>query len=247
MTLLDAHMIVELIFDLAKLVLIIVCVRWGIRTYVQLQQPTWSAPLARRRLTVLLLLVLGLIAVKMIEDVVNEESGIIDKAILLSVHKHVPQQLTGFFEMVTFTGSFSFLLVLTVVGSIAFLLARCRFDALLLSGSVVGAAIVVYVVKLAVHRVRPTLWMTESYWGSSFPSGHTLVVAAFATAIALSATRAWPARRTLAVALAVTWVGLVALSRLVLGVHWPTDVLAAACIGATLPLVLSVARDLRNA
>ena len=240
-------MILEFIFDLGKLLLIIYCIWWGIRTYVQLQQPTWSAPLAKRRLTVLLLLVLGVLAVKLIEDVIDEESGIVDKQILLFVHTYVPHQLTNFFEVVTYTGSFNFLLVLTVVSTIAFLLAGRRFDALLLSVSVLNAAVVVYVVKLAVNRVRPTLWETDSYWGSSFPSGHTLVVAAFATAIALSATRARPPTRALAVAMAVTWIGLIALSRLVLGVHWPTDVLAAACIGASFPLALSVALDLHHA
>ena len=240
-------MILEFIFDLGKLLLIISCIRWGIRTYVQLQQPTWSAPLAKRRLTVLLLLVLGVLAVKLIEDVIDEESGIVDKTILLSVHKYVPHQLKDFFEVVTYTGSFNFLLVLTVVSAIALLLVRRRFDALLLSVSVLSAAVAVYVVKLAVNRIRPTLWETDSYWGSSFPSGHTMVVAAFATAVALSATRARPSTRALAVAMAVTWIGLVALSRLVLGVHWPTDVLAAACIGASFPLALSVALDLHDA
>lgn len=240
-------MILEFIFDLGKFLLIIYCIRWGIRTYVQLQQPTWSAPLAKRRLTVLLLLVLGVLAVKLIEDVIDEESGIVDETILLFVHKYVPHQLKNFFELVTYTGSFNFLLVLTVVSAIALLLVRRRFDALLLSVSVLSAAVSVYVVKLAVNRIRPTLWETDSYWGSSFPSGHTLVVAAFATAVALIATRARPSTRTLAVTTAVTWIGLVALSRLVLGVHWPTDVLAAACIGASFPLALSVALDLHHA
>ena len=237
-------MIIEFMFDLAKLLLIVYCIAWGMRTYVQLQQPTWSAPLAKHRLTVLLLLILGVLVVKLIEDVIDEESGLVDKIILLFVHKYVPHQLTNFFEVVTYTGSFNFLLVLTVMSTIALLLARRRFEALLLSVSVLSAAVVIYVVKLAVNRARPTLWETDLYWGSSFPSGHTLAVAAFATAIALIATRVSPSTRSVAVAMAITWISLVALSRLVLGVHWPTDVLAAACIGASLPLALSVAHEL---
>ncbi len=232
----------EFFFDVGKLLLIIYCIRWGIQTDVQLRQPTWSAPLAKRRLTVLVILVLGVLTVKLIEDVLDDESGAVDKAVLLFVHTYTPTQLTGFFEWITFTGSSAFLVVLTALSTVALLLGRRRLDALLVSVSVSGAAAVVNVVKLAVNRVRPTLY--RAYWGSSFPSGHTLAVAAFATAIALIASRSWPSTRTLAAAIAVTWIGLAALSGMVLGVHWPTDVLAAACIGASLPLALSVTLDL---
>jgi undecaprenyl-diphosphatase len=237
-------MLLELFRDVAKLALIIFCLRWGIRSYVELRQPTWSVPLARRHLAVLQLLVLGLVAVKLTEDVLGEESGVVDTAILLFVHGHVSGQLTPFFEGVTYTGSFVFLLVLTLLSTIVFLLAKRRLDALIQSASVFGAAIVIYLGKLAVNRDRPALWDTEWYWGSSFPSGHTLAVAAFATAMALSVTRAWPSSRALVVTMATVWICLVGLSRLVLGVHWPTDVLAAACIGASLPLAMSIAMDL---
>lgn len=80
-------------------------------------------------------------------------------------------------------------------------------------------------------------------WGSSFPSGHTLSTAAISTAAALSVARIWPQAGTSAMTLAVLWTGLVAVPRLVLGVHWPSDVLAALCIGVFMPLVISVAFD----
>jgi len=240
-------MIVQLVAEVCKLALIVYCLRWVVSTYVQFQQPTWSAPLGKRRLAVLLTLVLAVVAIKLVEDVITDDSGIVDKTILIFIHGVVPVTLTRFFEWITFTGSSTFMLLLTTGSAIAMLLTGRRRDALLLSASVLSAAASVYLIKFAVNRERPTLWETDWYWGSSFPSGHTLVAAAFATAIALFVGRVWPSVRGLSVAMAVAWIGLIAVSRLVLGVHWPTDVLAAACIGAALPLAMSVALDLKYA
>ena len=94
--------------------------------------------------------------------------------------------------------------------------------------------------KAAVGRARPALWDTQWYWGSSFPSGHTLVVAALATATVISANRIWPGSRKFVMSIALVWVFSVGISRLVLGVHWPTDVLAAVCIGMFLPLAIGI-------
>lgn len=47
------------------------------------------------------------------------------------------------------------------------------------------APLLVYALKTVVGRDRPLLWDAQSYWGSSFPSGHTLSSAAFATAAVL--------------------------------------------------------------
>ena len=133
---------------------------------------------------------------------------------------------------------------LTMAVTIAFLLSHHRFEAVFLLSSVLNAAGIVYFVKSLVGRERPGLWAPDLYWGSSFPSGHTLVVAATGTALVLCLRRIWPTVRALPLSLAVAWIFLVALSRLVLGVHWPTDVLAAVCLGAGLPLAMSVALDL---
>jgi undecaprenyl-diphosphatase len=238
--------IFELIEDIAKLSLIVAGLYFALSAYVRRKQPTWSEPVEKRRLAILLMLVLAVSAIKVSEDVLGGESGLIDEAILLFIRNHVPNTLTGFFEAVTFTGSSRVLFPIATVATVALLCARRRFEALLLAASVISGATVVYVIKAVVGRTRPALWETEWYWGSSFPSGHTLVVAAFATATTLCVSRIWPRARQFALSIAILWISLVALSRLVLGVHWPTDVLAAACIGAFLPLAMSVALEIQT-
>jgi undecaprenyl-diphosphatase len=240
-------MILELLEDTIKLALIVASLYFALGAYVRRRQPALSEPLERRRLAVLVVLILSVSAIKVTEDVLGGDSGPIDRAILLFIRGHVPVALNGFFEAVSFTGSSGVLFPLTTAATLALLLTKRRFEALLLAASVISGATVVYVIKSAVGRARPALWETELYWGSSFPSGHTLVVAAFAIAAALCISRMWPAARGFAFSIALSWTLLVALSRLVLGVHWPTDVLAAACIGAFLPLVMSVALELHHA
>ena len=239
-------MIFELIEDITKMVLIIACLYFVLGAYVRLKQPAWSEPLDKRRLTMLLVLILAVSAGKVSEDVLGGESGPIDRTILLFIHSHISNTLIGFFETVAVTGSSKVLFPLSAVAIIALLWARHRIEALLVAASVISSTIVIYVVKTVVGRVRPELWDTQWYWGSSFPSGHTLAVAAFATAIALCVSRIMPKARKFALAIAILWIFLVGLSRLVLGVHWPTDVLVAACIGAFLPLAINIALELRH-
>jgi len=238
-------MIFELIGDLAEMALIVGGLYLAFGAYVHRRRQTWAAPLAKRSFAILLGLVLAVSALKVGEDVLGGYSGPLDRSILVFIHSHVPNALTGFFEGVTVSGSAFVLFPLTAVGAGGLLYARRRFEALLLVGSVAGGELLVFLVKTAVGRVRPDLWHTITYWGSSFPSGHTLVTAAFATAAVLCVDRIRPAARVFALPAALAWIILVACSRLVLGVHWPTDVLAAACIGAFLPLAMSVVLEFR--
>ncbi|MCX4092111.1 phosphatase PAP2 family protein [Nocardia sp. alder85J] len=112
---------------------------------------------------------------------------------------------------------------------------RRRWPQLLLTGTATaGAGLIVVTLKAIVGRQRPPVvdrLVTET--NQSYPSGHTLgstVVVGVLTALVILAVR----RRAVQIAVGVTaaaFVTLVGLSRLYLGVHWPTDVLAGWAIG----------------
>ena len=237
-------MLLELLADIAKMILFIACAYAAINVYARRVHSDRTERLTKRRVAILGILTLAVSAIKVVEDVVAKESGPVDEMVLWFIRDHVPSSLTAFFTLVTLSGSWSFLLPVTLIATAALLIARRRVEALLLATSMITAPLVVYALKMIVDRTRPTLWETQWYWGSSFPSGHTLTIAAFSTSAALCLARIAPRVGNLAMSIAAIWIGLVAVSRLVLGVHWPTDVLAAVCIGAFIPLAISVAFEL---
>lgn len=91
--------------------------------------------------------------------------------------------------------------------------------------SVGGAAVINQVAKFAFHRLRPSLWKSLAPETSySFPSGHAMGSMALAAALAVLA---WPTRaRWWVLAGGSLFVLLVGVSRMYLGVHYPSDVLA---------------------
>lgn len=194
----------------------------------------WALHFRDRRLHYLLLIGAVVVLAKVTEDVLAQESGAMDRALLLDIHREVPARLLGFFAAATLTGSLKLLGPMTGIGGAMLWLGRRRFEALQLVATMALSSLLVYAAKTTVARVRPALWETQWYWGSSFPSGHTLSSAALATSAFLCVSRQWPRLRVPAACVLTAWVVLVGASRLVLGVHWPTDVLAAACAGALL-------------
>jgi undecaprenyl-diphosphatase len=232
-------MILKVIEEIAELLLIVASLYLTLSFYIQRYRPAWSKALQDRRFKTLLALILSVTAIKVSEDVLGGESGLIDSNILIFIHSHVANSMNRIFEIVTLTGSSKVLFPLATVTTIIFLNQNHRAEALLLAASVISSACTIYIIKMIVNRSRPILWNTEWYWGSSFPSGHTLAVTAYATAVVLCLDGIKPESRILPSIIATTWVLLVAISRLVLGVHWPTDVLVAICIGAFLPIAIS--------
>jgi undecaprenyl-diphosphatase len=112
----------------------------------------------------------------------------------------------------------------------------------LLALTVLGQFAITNVIKVVVGRDRPDIQQLTGFAGSSFPSGHAATAAATYATLALLLGRGRPrgTRNALAGG-AVAIVVLVAWSRVMLGVHWFTDVLAGMAVGWTWLALCSIA------
>jgi len=116
-----------------------------------------------------------------------------------------------------------------------------RDSALAVALSTVGAQIVIDLDKLLVARHRPPLQHLDRVTGHSFPSGHTGQTAALCTVLVIEVFAREGSRRRLYVAIAASalLVACVGFSRVYLGVHYPSDVVAGAVLGISWSLVAS--------
>lgn len=97
---------------------------------------------------------------------------------------------------------------------------------------VVGQNLIANLIKVVVDRARPDLSPLAGFSGASFPSGHT--TAAFATFMAIALVVGRGRAATVQASLAGLAIGLattVGMTRVLLGVHWLTDVIAGAALG----------------
>jgi len=141
---------------------------------------------------------------------------------------------TWFFGIVTWLGN-GFVLAIMILPGLAWRdRPHFRRHAIAMIASVAATGLLVNVAKALVGRPRPPLWAASAGWSvhvpfgvpedGSMPSGHAQT--AFGAAVYLSL--AYPRWAPL-------WIGsavLVGVSRVALGVHFPSDVLVGACIGA---------------
>ena len=153
----------------------------------------------------------------------------IDENILLFIQEHLRQDwMNDFWSAVTHLGDSGWIWICTGVLLLLFKRTR-KAGAAELSALVIGALITNVVLKNAIARIRPyevvegLHILIEKQRDFSFPSGH-----ACASFAAMALYKALPRKYGIC---ALLLAGMIALSRLYVGVHYPTDVLAGMLIG----------------
>lgn len=158
------------------------------------------------------------------EVVENQPIGF-DSMILSWIHSLASPVLDGIFFFFTTIGNVQVLLPITAIIIAYLLYKKRRRDALIIIAGVGGAAAANFILKLLFHRDRPTFWhslVTET--GYSFPSGHAMLSSALVLClIAIVWNTRWRLTAIIAGSFVVLMIGL---SRLYMGVHYPTDIIA---------------------
>ena len=181
-------------------------------------------------LAVCLLLLFGL--AELAEDVLEQEAFAFDEVVLLWIRQFRNPILDQVMLTVTRLGNPSVVVPITCIGFVYLWWLRSRPVALIFALNCIGGAALSTELKIFFNKSRPELWsqlITETTY--SFPSGHALGSMVLYGFLAYLLVQSFPKQMWLIYSLAVLLISAIGLSRLYLGVHWPTDVLAGYAIG----------------
>lgn len=145
-----------------------------------------------------------------------------------------PRWLTHLARDLTALGGYIVLTLTSVSVWMYLRLERSRSHASWFAATAAGGYALNYFLKLAVERPRPDLVTHLAFVDSpSFPSGHAMMstVVFLAMGLMIRESTAHRSARTLAVSFPVVLAATVSLTRVYLGVHYPSDVIAGFCCG----------------
>lgn len=152
-----------------------------------------------------------------------------DDATRAAVHQLASPMLTTIMRGLSFVGSTIALSIGTIIAVTMFAMRKWGREAKLFAITMIGAGLLNITLKLAFKRPRPVPFFNlsppETY---SFPSGHSLTSAVFFGALAAILAARTRSRRLKVIlwVFASVMFGLIGLSRIYLGVHYTTDVIA---------------------
>ena len=157
-----------------------------------------------------------------------------DTFVRTAVHRHATPGLTHIMQGFSFLGSVATVSILCVVILAAFLYFHRRRMAALLGITMLGMGALDTVLKLAFRRPRPEAFFGTTPSSYSFPSGHAMGSLCFygvLAAVLAARARGWSSKWCIWTS-AVLLIVMIGFSRIYLGVHYPSDVIAGYCAGA---------------
>jgi undecaprenyl-diphosphatase len=184
------------------------------------------------------------------DEVQEGDTSAFDRRILLAFRRpgHLgtpigPRWLQETGRDITALGGFTVLTLVVVLAVVILWLHRRRAQALVLLAAVGLGEGFAAVAKQLVGRARPDLVPhLDLAYSSSFPSGHSTLspVVYITLAAILAAGEGDRAAKTVLVVAATLLVLAIGVSRIYLGVHWPTDVIAGWALGFAVALIATV-------
>jgi undecaprenyl-diphosphatase len=168
------------------------------------------------------------------EEMLEGDTQQFDTFVRTAVHQLATPGLTRLMQVFSFFGSVVAVTVMCLAMICVSLYYRRTRTAAMLAITMLGVAALDLGLKLAFHRPRPTAFFGATPSTYSFPSGHALGSLCFYGMLA--AIFAKHARVRIAKVFiwmtAVFLIGMIGFSRIYLGVHYPSDVIAGYCAAA---------------
>lgn len=188
-----------------------------------------------------LLFAFAWVAYELIEAVVVGSQGSLDRLVLLALRDEIdlddplgPPWMEESGRDITALGGVVVLSLITLATALYLLLRRKGRIALFLLLTIASGNLITLFLKALFDRPRPELVSHESLvYTASFPSGHSMMAALTFFTLATLLARVEKSRRVKAFFFFVSLVLTIAvgLSRVYMGVHWPSDVLAGWALG----------------
>jgi len=152
----------------------------------------------------------------------------LDQNVISFIQGFESPPLTSIMKCFTYVGSFHIVFgIFVIVAFFLYFILKHRLELLLFCTVVIGTPIINQVLKQFFHRVRPDLHRLIEIGGYSFPSGHAMNALAVYGILSFLFWRHIPSRlwRTTLIIISTIIVLMIGISRIYLGVHYPSDII----------------------